>query len=128
MTEYTYTKRGLQKLGFKVHKRLGERDVILTGHGYAIRIAAGFHLEGRYPPYNKIDDCIYAAIVAAEHLPVSWHHASRRCSQPGRWIGENYRITVTPEEELTGIEHDIWSVMYSCAHAGHHITDLIEEW
>lgn len=127
MTEYTSTKRALQKLGFKVVRRLGDRDVILKGHGYAIRIAAGYHLEGRWAPYVKVEDCGYAA-VDENSQPVSWHIGSRRCNSPGKWVGENYSIEVTPEDELKGIEEKLFRIMYSLSHAGHHVTNLDNAW
>ncbi|MBO4736504.1 MAG: hypothetical protein J5614_08950 [Paludibacteraceae bacterium] len=116
MTDYTNIKRNLQKLGFRVCDRYGDRDVLMTGCGYSIRIAA-----------TSDEDCVYAALTS-EGQPVSWHVASRRCSQPGKWVGGNYHITVTPDDELNGSEYNLFQIFRSVAHAGHCILDLAEAW
>lgn len=127
MTEYKSTKRGLQKLGFRVTNRFGKRDVMMEGYGYRIRISAASHLEGRYPPYIEVDDCIYAAIDENWN-PISWHDQSRRCSQPGRWEGLNGNIIRVPLPKLSETEYAIWNIMRFCAHAGHGINDITKAW
>jgi hypothetical protein len=57
-------------------------------------------------------------------VPVSWHIGSRRCRTPGKWLGVNYNIEVTAEEDLNDREIELFNTMYSLAHAGQYITNL----
>ena len=115
MTEYTESKRRLQRLGFKVTRRIGDRDVILEKGGTKIRLAA--------------DRCGHEAMYAATEndIPVSWHNASRRCSAPGKWMGFNYEIEVTPEEDFNDKERELFYTMYSIAHVGHYTAAIDRE-
>lgn len=112
MTEYTITKRALQKLGFKITRRFGDRDVILEHGGTKIRLAA--------------DCCGHELMYAATEngIPVSWHIGSYRCHNPGKWLGKNYDIEVIPEKDLNKKEAELFYTMCSLAHAGQYITDL----
>jgi hypothetical protein len=115
---YTETKRSLQRLGFKVSKRFGDRDVILSDGEISIRLVAdrnGF-------------EAIYAASTYAastkENIPVSWHHESRRCDRPGKWVGFNYHIEVIKEEDLDERETAIFYAMAWLPHVGHYTADI----
>lgn len=112
MTEYTYTKRALQKLGFKIARRFGDRDILLEHGGTKIRLAA--------------DRCGHEAMYAATEndIPVSWHIGSRRCNSPGKWVGFNYNIEVTGEEDLNAKETELFYAMYSVAHVGHYTANI----
>lgn len=112
MTLYTETKRRLQRLGFKVSRRFGDRDVIMEQGGTRIRLAA-----------EKFG---HAAMYAATEngVPVSWHTGSSRCQNPGKWLGFNYGIEVTPEEDLNEREYQLYIAMYSIAHIGHYTADI----
>jgi hypothetical protein len=105
----------LLNLGFTISEHFAENDVTLSGCGYTIRIRGD---------ESGVD---YAA-VDSNGRPVSWHTGSRRCNEPGRWTGTNYHITRVPEEELSGVEYDIWNAMRFHAHAGHYVTDLAMAW
>jgi hypothetical protein len=108
MTTYTETKRALQRIGFKVINRFGERDVLLEAAGTKIRLAA--------------DRCGHAAMYAATEngVPVSWHTGSRRCANPGKWLGFSHHIEVTPEELLLNRELELFCAMAYIAHVGHY--------
>jgi hypothetical protein len=112
MTNYTETKRRLQRIGFKVTHRFGDRDVLLVAGGTEIRLAA--------------DRCGHETMYAATEngIPVSWHIGSRRCNNPGKWTGFNYKIEVTPEEDLNDRERELFYAMYSIAHVGHYTNNL----
>lgn len=112
MTTYTETKRRLQRIGFKVSHRFGDRDVILANGGTKIRLAA--------------DRCGHAAMYCATEndVPVSWHAGSRRCHNPGKWLGFNYGIEITPEENLNEGERELFYTMASVAHVGHYTSDI----
>ena len=112
MTLYTETKRCLQHLGFKVVRRLGDRDVIMEHGATKIRLAA-----------DKLGhDCMYAA--RENGIPVSWHNASRRCHNPGKWLGFNYEIEVFFVEDLNAKETELFHTMCGIAHVGHYTADI----
>lgn len=112
MTTYTITKRRLQRLGFKVTHRFGDRDVILTDGETKIRLVADCYGY----------DLMY--IATENNVPVSWHMASRRCQSPGKWVGFNYEINVTGEEDLNEKERELFYTMCWVAHIGHHTADI----
>jgi hypothetical protein len=112
MTEYTETKRRLQRLGFKIARRFGDRDIMLEQGGTKIRLAA--------------DRCGHEAMYAATEngIPVSWHIGSRRCNNPGKWVGFSYHIEVTDEDDLNAKETELFRAMYSVAHVGHYTANI----
>ena len=116
MSDYTTTKRALQALGFKIIARKGGKDIILSKDDTKIRI---------------VDDPETGALTYAALLnghPVSWHKASRRCSESGRYLGFNNHIEVTNEDDLSDSEYEVFKIMYPVAHKGQWFNDLNAEW
>ena len=107
MTEYTETKRALQKIDYYVKKRLGEKDIIMSDGCTDIRL---------------IDtECGLYYAASRNNKPISFHNKAI----PGEevWWGYNYEIDKTTFiRDLYDVE--LCHILGSVAHMGHHCADM----
>ena len=106
MTDYTETKRKLQKNGFWVKKRLKEKDIVMTNGEIDVRL-----IETECGLY-------YAA--SRDGIPVSYHNTAAYDEEV--WTGFNYRITKAcpiNETDLT-----LCYILAYVAHMGHHCGNM----
>ena len=106
MTDYTETKRKLQKMAFWVKKRLEDKDIVMTDGEIDVRL---------------IDtECGLYYAASRDGVPVSFHNSAVYDEEV--WTGFNYRITKTwPTNEKDLI---LCHVLAYVAHIGHHCGDM----
>lgn len=128
MSPYTELKRGLQKNGFRVVKRIRERDVILSDGKLFMHIwgtAISANSNHQLPPYNHEDAVAYHAQLA-DGRPISWHNGTVFNNwTPEMWIGENCGIQRFPIANADTYNSTMNNLLYmtSAQHDGMYHTD-----